>query len=241
MTIQSAQWDTFNPYVYVANNYQTIHDEDRVILDVILPYIRRNISQSCRVLDIGTGPNLYPVIALLPYSRRIDCLEYSRSNVRYLLDQIHRPAEYWHRFHRYMRHFGDQYVFPLHPVLTEKVCVRQGDIFTYSQADYDVVTMFFCAESITSQRNRFIAACKKSMSYLRNGGLYIAVFMEQSKGYEIDRVQFPAYPTNTEELSGIFEPLCTKLSVTKIPKSTKPLREGYGGMVLITGIRKEIL
>ncbi len=241
MTVQYSCWDAFNPYAYVVDNYQTIHDEDRLILDSILPLIQQECSRSCRVLDIGTGPNLYPIIALFPYSRHIDCLEYSRSNVKYLRDQIHNPSECWHRFHRYMQRYSDRYLFPLQRTLSDKVFIRRGDLFSEIFAGYDVVTMFFCAESITSRRDTFVAACIKSMSCARPGGVYIAAFMEQSAGYFVDHIHFPAYATNAQELQHIFEPLCANLRVKRIQKAENPLREGYSGMVLVTGCRRKTL
>lgn len=236
---QSSRWDAFNPYAYVADNYRTMHDEDRLILDVILPFIQRNIPSVSRVLDIGTGPNLYPIIALLPYSSRINCLEYARSNVQYLRNQIRNPSACWHRFHRYMQRNNDRYLFPLKPVLTDKVSIGRGDLFVDSGKDYDVVTMFFCAESITNRRDTFVEACNKSVSCLRAGGIYIAAFMEQSTGYSLNNITFPSYPTNKQELQNIFESLCTDLSIKRIQKAEKPLREGYSGMILVTGTRKD--
>lgn len=239
MTVQFACWEAFNPYGYVADNYLTIHDEDRQILASILPLIQRELPDPCRVLDIGTGPNLYPAMALLPYARRIDCLEYSRANVQYLRRQIRNPAECWHRFHRFMQHYSDRYFFPLQRALSDKVSVRRGDLFVDAGTGYDAVTMFFCAESISNRRDTFVAACIKSVSCVRPGGFYIAAFMEESTGYCVDHIQFPAYATNAQDLRHIFEPLCADLSIKHIQKAEEPLREGYSGMVLATGRRRE--
>lgn len=67
-------WNKFDPSVYIQDNYATIHDEDRKIIYKV---------------DIGTGPNLYPAMLLLPYAEKIYCVEYSQNSIHVLLCRVY--------------------------------------------------------------------------------------------------------------------------------------------------------
>lgn len=72
---------------------------------------------------------------------------------------------------------------------------------------------------------------------MRKNGYLVATFMENSKGYEINGVQFPAYPVNTSLVKKVFAPYTQNLTVEHIPVAQQPLRPGYTGMILLTAQR----
>lgn len=231
-------WEQFNPVKYVSSNYRRIHDEDRQILKLLVHLYERNLTPGRRCLDVGTGPNLYPIILLLPYALFIDCLEFSKRNVTFLNDSIHTPQAHWYSFLRSMKAKCANYSFNLKEELTNKVRIHKGSIIDNKKGGYDVVSMFFCAESITNNSAEFVRVCNKFVQAARSGGALVAAFMERSSGYRIGKIDFPAYPVDAILLKLVFGPLCNKLKIHHIKKAKDPLRDGYTGMLLLTGIKK---
>ena len=78
-------WDGFDTGGYVADNYARIHEFDRRIITSLSSYYRRLRPGSLSsALDIGTGPNLYPLMLVAAASRRVEALDRSAANVAYL-------------------------------------------------------------------------------------------------------------------------------------------------------------
>ena len=118
--------------------------------------------------------------------------------------------------------------------LERKVETKHGSIYELEENKYDLASMFFCAESITLERGEFVLACTKFIKSVKPGGHLVAAFMENSRGYEIKGIDFPAYPVDINLIKKIFQPKTNNLLITRIPLAEKPLRLGYTGMLLLT-------
>ncbi len=231
-------WEQFDPERYIKDNYATLHDEDRQILNILIPLYEKMLSGGERVLDIGTGPNLYPLVVVLPYAARVDCLEISSQNVQYLKRELNNPSAHWRAFLRFMEKKSSKYNSDLLRELARKIHIYRGSIFDNTRTGYDMVSMFFCAESITNSKYEFTAACKRFVSAARREGLLVAAFMENSTEYRIGSLNFPAYPVAKELLIETFQSLCNDFRIYHIDVAARPLRSGYTGMLLLVGRRK---
>jgi len=231
-------WNKFNPLAYVADNYDKVHEEDRAIIDKLIQFFE-HLPKQQSVLEVGTGPNLYPTMLALPIASNITCLEYSQNNIEYFNDQLQSPANNWLQFWQYMQTNSKIYSqYDLLTGLRTKIHISQGDIFKLPPKLYDLVMMFFIAESITSFHDQFINACNKFVNAAKQNGILIAAFMENSTGYKIDKQQFPSISVNLEDIQSIFEPLTYDLIIHHIPVAKNPLRSGYTGMLLITAKKR---
>ncbi len=231
-------WELFDPEIYVRDNYVDLHDEDRRIIDILVPYFEKKLSGGCRVLDIGTGPNLYPLMAISPYASTIDCLEISSRNIDFLTRQLHKPSVYWNAFSAYMSSLNIRYKKRSIARLRQNVVIRKGSILKRPDKAYDVVMMFFCAESITSSALEFEVACDNFIRSAKPKGMFVAAFMENSCGYSVGPIHFPAYPVHKKLLECVFTPHCDSVTMYHIPRAKEPLRDGYTGMVLLVGTKK---
>lgn len=228
-------WEQFNPRAYVRDNYAYVHDEDRQIIDLLFPYLAKKLKITNRVLDIGTGPNLYPLLAIAPFVASIDCMEYSRRNTNYLKKELQHPHDNWKLFADYLRRKNNCYRQAIPELLTQKIRIQRGNIFSTNKRGYDCASMFFCAESITDNRKDFTHACTQFVKTVKIGGTLLALFMENSSGYVIDSIRFPAYPVNQNSLIQTFTPLVSELKIHRIKRANCPLRAGYTGMLLLIG------
>ncbi|OGK46783.1 hypothetical protein A3A93_04020 [Candidatus Roizmanbacteria bacterium RIFCSPLOWO2_01_FULL_38_12] len=226
-------WDKFSPDEYVKDNYATVHDEDKEIIHKLVSFYS-SLSKINLALEIGVGPNLYPVMAMLPFIEEIECIDFSTPNLEYLKGQLERPDDRWYRFWELYRSLSRKYDIDLVNNLKRKVEMKQGSIYELECNKYDLASMFFCAESVTKKQKQFTLACSRFIKSVKPGGFLVAAFMENSQGYNVGGVEFPAYPVDAKLIIRIFAPETKNLLVTRIPLAKKSLRPGYTGMVFLT-------
>jgi len=226
-------WDQFDPQAYIEDNYSSIHIEDREIISKLVAFYL-SFPPVNLALEVGVGPNLYPIMAMLPYVDKVDCVDFSNSNLSFLRKQLKRLGENWYKFWELFKSLSQKYDIDLVENLERKVETKHGSIYELDENKYDLASMFFCAESITSEHDEFIRACTKFIKSVKPGGHLVAAFMENSQGYEIKGINFPAYSVNTYLIKKIFQPITNNLLVTRIPLAEQPLRPGYSGMIFLT-------
>ena len=140
-----------------------------------------------QTIDVGTGPNLFPLFVALPRASHITAWEYSTSNVDWLKRELAGDAmrPQWQHFWRVTREaYGEGTDLPENPlpVLREKAEIKNGSVYDLPERQWDAATMFFCAESITEQRSQFEAACIRYARCVRSGGALMAAFLVGSSG-----------------------------------------------------------
>lgn len=231
-------WNSFDPLAYIEDNYLKIHDEDRNIMDALIRHYD-SLPKLKDALEIGVGPNLYPVMAMLPFVDKIEGVDYSKPNILYLKRQLKKLDKNWYKFWKLFNNLSSKYRnMNLEKDLKKKLLIKRGDIFKLEEDRYDLSSMFFCAESISSDRDKFVLACRKFISSVKHSGYLIAAFMENSKGYSVGGVEFPAFSVDLNFLCRTFKQDTTNLKIKHILVAKKPLRAGYTGMLFLTANRR---
>jgi hypothetical protein len=245
-------WDRFNSDSYRARNYLELRDDDTELMRWVGTFFARHFGQSIpaglRGLDVGSGANLYPTMAMLPFCEKVDLWEHSRSNVEWLTKQIVDFDNHWDDFWDVYRGVGGRRtryslrgipasyggVGNPRQVMHEKAEVTQKSIFELT-GRWDMGTMFFVAESITQDLAEFREATFRFGRALKPGAPFAAAFMANSTGYTVDDTEFPAVAVNCAKVKDCLRQVAGKLKVRKV-KSRAPLRRGYNGMILATGV-----
>ena len=231
-------WDEFAAVDYCDHNYQQLRDDDKEILELVAGWFAQEMGNRSGgdAIDVGAGPNLYPSLAMLPHSRTVTLLEHSASNVEFLrahtADLPERWAPFWDVVSPLARH-GD--FAKARTLLAERVEVMQGSVFDLPRSRWDLGTMFFVAESISQDPAEFESAVGCFVRALRPGSPFAAAFMEQSDGYDVAGVRFPATPVGRQEVRACLSALSTELRVERIEMRPAPLRPGYTGMIVAVG------
>lgn len=230
-------WDQFDPNAYFATNYATLRRDDAQIIDALCAFYV-NQCHGMAILDVGTGPNLYPVLAALPYASRIDVVEPSEANREWLRRHTTSAPYPWEPFWRYLCDISPTHAMEYPNIaLGTRLNVIDGNIFDLPHSAWDVASMHFVAESITSDPAEFSAAIESFVCALRDGGSFAATFMENSSGYVVGDLRLPAVAVTAETVTAAFEPWAADVFVTRIPLDDVPLRAGYSGMIFATGRR----
>jgi hypothetical protein len=241
-------WDTFDSVEYFEHNYLLIRHDDHQIVEHIRDFFAAAASGTAPApaIDVGTGPNVYPALAMLPFADRITLYEYSAQNVAWLKRQSaagwpswrNGLADIWTLYQE-----ADEYA-PVGPdpwrILSQRTEIVQGSVFDLRCAPderYGLGTMFFVAESVSGERSEFETAIARFLDVLRPGAPFAAAFMEKSDGYQVGDIRYPATAVDAADVVTAFGHRAEELQVRHIDHDGKPLRDGYTGMLLATGHR----
>jgi hypothetical protein len=234
-------WDTFDPHAYAEHNYRHLRDDDRQIVALMRDFFARAaLPPDALGLDVGSGTNLYPALAMLPFCGHVDLIEYSAPNIQWLAGRRRRHARFDRSWDPYWRLFGEHPVYSpyvrVHNPLAEfrrKASVRQGSVFDLERRAWDIGTMFFVACSLSADSREFYHAVRCFLEALKPGAPFAAAFMTGSAGYEINGRRFPAVPVDEQMIKTAVHELAPACDISPI---ISDLRPGVG-MVLATGFQ----
>jgi NNMT/PNMT/TEMT family len=233
------RWDDFDSVAYLEHNYRSLRGDDQLILESVRDFFTRSkIAPGRRSLDVGSGTNLYPALAMLPFSENITLWEYSARNTRWLENEVKSYSTSWDPFWRLLAQLEPyRSLVNSRKLLANRAEVRQGSIFDLPQRQWDLGTMMFVAESLSTKEEEFVQASERFIHALRPGSPFAAAFMENSSGYDVGEQWFPAFAVTGETLRKTFHRLTTNLDIRRIAAPPEGLvRPGYTGMVLALGI-----
>jgi NNMT/PNMT/TEMT family len=230
-------WDEFDSGEYLRHNYEDLHPADSTILELVRDFFAATIADEDREgADVGTGTNLYPALAMLPYCRRITLVEHSARNRSWLAEEINNHGASWDQFWDILRrHRRYEMINEPRRMLADRAIIRAGSVYDLEPAAWDLGTIFFVAESITTQRAEFDLALNRFVRALRPGAPFAAAFMENSDGYRVGGFDYPAVKVGYADVRDCLSTWTTDLDVHRIPLSLTPLRDGYSGMLLALG------
>lgn len=238
-------WDEFDPFDYLTHNYSGMRDDDAQILTLTHSWFAEHAGGAGQGahgrrphgIDVGCGPNLYPGLAMLPLCRSVTLVDYSHSNVSWLSSHLEHCGELWRPYWELVspdgRHGGFE---DARGWLAERGRIQHGSVFDLPRAAWDLGTMFFVAESITADYAEFDAAVSSFLCALRPGAPFAAAFMEDSHGYDIAGVRFPAVGVGEREVRDCLARYAARVRIHRITIRPAPLRPGYTGMLLALGI-----
>lgn len=234
-------WDEFDPDAYVSHYYSDPHpdDDQAVQLASLALSAAKPAGNQLSVVDVGTGPNLFPLLAALPRSARLTAWEYSDANLRWLTDELARPAlrEPWVHFWSIVRKaYGAPYHLPEDPmpVLCARTRVQKGSVYDLPERQWDAATMFFCAESITDQFEEFQLACSRFAKCVRSGGTLTAAFLLSSEAYVVAGHRYPVLKLSEALLSTVFRSVADNVVIQTIGAADDEVRSGYVKMAFLT-------
>jgi hypothetical protein len=229
-------WDDFDPEWYVDHNYGRLRDDDRWILQQVRDFFAVAIDHPLdHGIDVGSGPNLYPSLAMLPFCRGITLLERSRSNVTWLNREIARYSPSWDEFWQLLEQVPAYHEVDPRRALRDRARVETGDLFTLGCGQWDVGTMFFVAESVTARLDEFRRGVHRFIRALKPGAPFAAAFMKNSTGFEVGGHTFPAVRVDEGDIAQCLSDLRCDIQELAAIRSVTPLRSGYDGMILVLG------
>lgn len=240
------EWDSFSPGAYLSHNYAKMQEEDREILRIVGPFFAeafagRRAADRCAI-DVGSGSNLYPALLMLPWADQIRLSDYSAANVEWLRGQVADADDgpwAWQEFWEVLHHLDGYSRMAAPRKSLREACaghVAQQSVFDLPSREWQLGTMFFVAESITTRLEEFRHAVGKFNGALERGSPFAIAFMEGSRKYEVGGEIFPAVPVRVDDVTDCLETLLVdQLTVRKV-EAPPQVRDGYDGMIVATGL-----
>lgn len=231
-------WDRFNSDWYFDHNYAKLRDDDRQIIKLVGEFFASvpatNNGKLRHGLDVGSGTNLYPALAMLPLCGEITLRERASTNRDWLHKQVDTGyASSWDDF------WDELTAYPLYKikeprlVLGDRARIQRGSIFDLPVATWDIGTMFFVAESITHIAREFRRAVRCFVRALKPNSPFAAAFMIGSAGYDVGNEHFPAVAITDTDVRQCLSGVARDVNLHHV--TSRGLREGYKGMLLATG------
>jgi hypothetical protein len=240
-------WDDFDSADYFRHNYSALRHDDGQILEAIRDFFSKADRSTGAIreasderpaigLDLGSGTNLYPALAMLPFCAELTLWEFSARNAEWLRRELKSYSPSWDKFWERLA-LAPPYQDTADPraALAARTRVHQGSVFDLPAATWDLGTMFFVAESLTCNPAEFKAATRRFVDALHPGAPFAAAFMENSTGYDVGERRFPAVAVTPEIVRHCLEDVSRNLDVQHIDSGNNPLRDGYSGMILVLG------
>ncbi|MET7982693.1 MULTISPECIES: class I SAM-dependent methyltransferase [unclassified Streptomyces] len=231
-------WDSWPVEDYLTENYRELHPSDAAVITHHSAFYREFAPDGvARSVEIGAGPNLYPLILASAASRRIDAVEAGASNAAYLEQQLNGPPDRsWLPFHALCRSLNPAVPETLEESLSP-VRLVHGDLRSVEPGGYGLASMHFVAEGVTEDFEEFKDFCRRFVGCAEPGGHLVAAFMENMPTYRIGAAsRWPGCPVDTDVITEVFTPLTDGLTVSRIPSDPTLPDYGDSGMLLLTGV-----
>ncbi|MFI5890381.1 SCO2525 family SAM-dependent methyltransferase [Actinoplanes sp. NPDC051513] len=239
-----APWDRFDSYEYYWHNYGRLRHDDALIIDIVADFFVHCFDRSqpralAKAIDVGSGTNLYPALAMMPFSSRVTLFERSHTNRQWLIDALVKPQPTWRdEFWSAIAQNRPMYQKIKDPldVLAGRAWVTKGNVFALQPEQYDLGTMFFVAESITTRDDEFRRATLNFVDSLKPGSPFAAAFMCRSEGYFVGSTFFPACSIDDADVERCLAPVARISQIKRV--DSDDLRDGYSGMIIATGWKR---
>jgi hypothetical protein len=230
----------FDPETYLAHYYKDPHPDDDLVLTLTCKALQNaKPDRLLDMVDVGTGPNLYPLFAALPRASSLTAWDYAQINIDWLRNELAggtmRP-QFAHFWEVARRAYGEERGLPDNPIseLRGKTKPRRGSIFDLPPRNWDAGTMFFCAEAVTTDPVEFDKACACFAQALKPGGTLVAAFLLNSASYELDGKRSRLMTLSEDSLRETFRKVARNVEIRPIGIVQEEVRSGYTGMALLT-------
>jgi NNMT/PNMT/TEMT family len=238
----AAPWSEFDADEYYKVNYASVLPEDAEIIQWASEFLIGACGSPARLrraVDVGAGTNLYPSLLMIPWVEHIVFTEYAPRNIDWLGKNLtHTPGEWdWQPFWDLVAGLPCyQAIDDPRRRLAAAHEIRPLSIFDLPRREWDLGSMFFVADGMTTDEAEFELAVRAFLDALLPGSPFLMAFMEGSEGYDVSDLQFPSVKVTQSSLKSLLASLpVTGTSVHQTDKSVQPLRPGYDAMLLVTG------
>lgn len=229
-------WDRWPVEAYLAEVYRELHPSDAAVIAHHSAFYRTLPRGGVeRSVELGAGPNLYPLMLAAAVSRSIDAVEPGAANRAYLRRQLRDgPEPSWAPFYALCRELQPALPAAVQAALA-RVTVRAGGAADLDEGAYGLASMHFVAESVTEDLAEFGWICERFARSVRPGGRLVAAFMENMGRYVVgDAPPWPGVPVDSRIVRDTFAPHVAELATTRVDFDETGPDYGYTGMVLLT-------
>jgi hypothetical protein len=239
-----------------------VRDDDARIILAICCHFKKHFLEHPQTesypigVDMGAGSNLYPAMTMMPLTAEIVLtdtsvlIDTSQSNLDWLKSEIRlmrsgdrEALERWEPYWDRTWEAGHPWLNTTLAWTMAKTALNtsRADLLSLGMEQaFDLGTMCFVAETMTSSRAEFAAAVCSFLRSLRPGAPYAIACLAESTGYAVGGVDYPAVSVTADDLFATLSECqyigreVVHVQVIPVPEGG-PLREGHRGMLLALG------
>jgi hypothetical protein len=203
------KWD---PYTYL-NDYFTDIPEFEDTIRFIIQTLRGKFYDEA--IDIGCGPTVCYWSAVSNFCNHIDIADYKKPNLDAIHDWVNGKNTFdWSHYSGLALKYNNILATPksIHTYETRaKAKLRDAyicDVFTSpvikEQKQYDLVSTFYCADSITKNKEEWSMAMTNICSLVRPNGTVIGGAMEKCSFYSVGNMRYPSANLTVSDIRDYF-------------------------------------
>lgn len=246
--MSSSVFGRFPAREYVSHYYSYVGDENAAMLDAMLDSVAVLKPTMGRVVEAGGGPSLVPLIALTAGQRPArevvfaDVAPSNLTEVQAWLDHEKNAFDYRAVLEWIAQRTGKAADEIERGLRASSWTIERVDLLEALPktmlGGFDTVSSHFFAESATDEEDEFVFLLSQIQSLGAPGAAIFMSFMRRSLGYSVAGIRFPALDVDEETLPGYFDRAgfkMTEVTWRTTPVEDPPTREGYQGMVFLSG------
>jgi len=239
-----SDFSQFNPRAYLDEYHCDWDDEDEFLMS-FLHEVYRDLEPQRTLLEIGGGPTIHQLISARNKVETIVFGEYLKKNrieVKGWREGRKRAFSWDPYFEHVLKLEGgshEQTISEMKKTLRQKFrfivpcnILEARPMPFMPVRNFDLVSVHFCPESITSQESEFLAGMRRVIAMAKPEGLLIMSFLKESSMYAVGKTNFCAYPLTEAKLKQTLAALgCEILQLAHGPAD--PTRNYYGTISLV--------
>ena len=229
-------WEMFDPEPYVAENYAEPLAVDQKILKGLADF-HESIPPGGTCIEIGAGPNLYPLLAGAKSRDKIIVTDISRRLLDYTQDTISGEGlgPIWGQWQEQLEATNPEFAnHDVSQTLREKCEFAQCSVMDLPENSFDALSMHFVVESMTKNPSEMVEGLKKALGSLKPDGRFAMSFMLSSEGYSSPGEEFPAVSMTASQVEAMVGSLASELHCQELPFN---VRAGHEGILFVTGTK----
>jgi len=208
--------------------------------------IRHYFGKPVRVLDVGTGPALAPLLGIITIVDDVQLSDYDSRNRLFLKEH---PIDYWHAYISMLTKIYDDPTACSQEILEKLDILRSShepievNLFNeqcFSQnvdgLEFDLITMNFVADSICQNKEEYFGCLGRVLSLVAPSKALIMSALVDAKWWQLGSEKMPSPRISEHEIS---EFLINKgLTIKYLGRSKRLPDQTYdGGWVVISATR----
>jgi len=209
-------FEPFDPRAYLKEYYSHLGYENQELLRFLDEAYKTIFAEldTARVLEFGGGPTIYQLISAARYPVSIDFSDYLDTNLKEVQTWLQdKPEQFvWDDFVRYVlsREGISAHLCGIEQrkrLLRDKIqrfihCNAKATdpLISNVQAPYDIVSVHFVLESITTEMTEWDQLVDNIVPLVRSQGYIVMCSILDAQRYRVGEHYFPAVPISPETL-----------------------------------------
>jgi len=248
-TLLADPFEPFDPRAYLNEYYSRLGEENQELLHFLEDVYRRIFVElpAARLLEFGGGPTIYQLISAAKYPVSIDFSDYLDANLHEVRDWLlGRPEQFiWDDFIRYVLNLegagGDVRAVMERTQLIRKKMKRlircdaknSRPLGSAYRAPYDIVSINFVLESITTEMTEWNALIENVLPLVRSQGYLVMCAITGATCYRVGERFFPAVAISAEILETKLKQQQFSIVYTRAIEAEHKDEQGYDGIAMV--------